>query len=232
MSCVGNNYIVPSADPCNQGGGGSGVQTIVPGNAINVDSTDPLNPIVSVPKIVRDIVEGTDISIDYTDPEQPVISVAPIRVATYYKSVVQNLVNGNTDITFNLESSHNNTGGYITHVAGSTDFVVVQSGLYQLEFNTTVLLNNGTWSPTVNRSVAIDITRPSIAEQGIISSTGLQAVQTYANQTSGTIYLIAGDVINCRINNAYTLGTPTPPQAQCLTNTFDLNTWFTWIFLR
>jgi hypothetical protein len=156
------------------------------------------------------------------------------KQATYYKTAVQNLTNSapwNTDITFDAVGSWNNDGGYITHTSGSSDFTVVQTGLYQLEFNGTVLVNNGTWSTTANRVIAIDITRPSLAEQGVIVTTSLQAVQSYAIQTAGSFYLIAGDVINCRINNAFTLGTPTPPQAQCLTNTFDLNTFFTWRFI-
>jgi hypothetical protein len=93
------------------------------------------------------------------------------------------------------------------------------------------LINNGTWSATVSRGVFIDVTRPSLAEQGIISNVGLQAIANYATSTGATFYLVAGDVINCIINNPYTLGTPTPPQAQGLTTTFDLNTFFTWRFI-
>ena len=108
---------------------------------------------------------------------------------------------------------------------------MVRTGLYQLEFNASVLLNNGTWSPSVNRGIFIDITRPSIVEQNIIGNTSLQAIVNYNMQSSTTFYLIAGDVINLRINNPYTLGTPTPPQAQGVTNTFDLNTFFTWRYI-
>jgi len=145
--------------------------------------------------------------------------------------VAQNLVSGNTDITFDLTGSWNNTGGYVTHTAGTTAFTVVQTGLYQLELNVSVLINNGTWSATVSRGIFIDITRPSIAEQSIIANTSLQATANYAVQSSATFYLVAGDVINCKVNNPYTLGIPTPPQAQGLTNTFDLNTFFTWRFI-
>jgi len=150
---------------------------------------------------------------------------------TYYKSVAQNLTNGNTDITFDLTGSWNNVGSYITHTNGTTNFTVGITGLYQLEFNASVLLNNGTWSATISRGIFIDITRPSIPEQGIIANTSLQAIANYNMQTSSTFYLIVGDVINLRINNPYTLGTPTPPQAQGVTNTFDLNTFFTWRYI-
>jgi hypothetical protein len=152
--------------------------------------------------------------------------------ATYYKSVAQDLISGNNDITFDLTGAWNNDGGYITHTSGSTNFIVVQTGLYQLEFIASILLNNGTWSATVSRGVFIDITRPSIAEQSVISNTSLQAIGNYSTQTTATFYLIVGDIINLRINNPYTLGTPTPPQAQGLQNTFDLNTFFTWRFIN
>jgi len=150
---------------------------------------------------------------------------------TYYKSVAQNLTSGDTDITFDLTGSWNNVGSYITHTSGTKNFTVGITGLYQLEFNATILLNNGTWSATVGRGIYIDITRPSTAEQNIIGNTSLQAVANYNMQTSATFHLIVGDVINLRINNPYTLGIPTPPQAQGITNTFDLNTFFSWRFI-
>jgi hypothetical protein len=153
----------------------------------------------------------------------------PVYQATYYKTTTQNLTSGDTDITFDGVGAWNNPNGYITHTNGTTDFNVVQTGLYQLEFNISVLLNNGTWSPTVSRSVSIDITRGT--QQGILSANGLQAVANYNQQVSGSFYLVAGDVINCRVNNPYTLGTPTPPQAQGLQNTFDLNTFFNWTYI-
>jgi len=178
---------------------------------------------------VTQITAGTGISV--SGGTGNVTINAPVYQSTYYNSVAQNLTNGNTDITFDLTGAWNNPNGYITHVSGTKDFTVVQTGLYQLEFNATILLNNGTWSPTISRGIYIDITRPSIAEQNIIGNTSLQAIANYNMQTSATFYLIAGDVINLRINNPYTLGTPTPPQAQGITNTFDLNTFFSWRFI-
>jgi hypothetical protein len=177
---------------------------------------------------------GTGISVGTAGSVITIANSSPastVYQATYYKSASQNLVSGNTDMTFDLTGSWNNTGGYITHTNGTTDFTVVQAGLYQLELNVSVLINNGTWSATVSRGIFIDITRPSIAEQSIISNTSLQATANYAVQSSATFHLNVGDVINCRVNNPYTLGIPTPPQAQGLTNTFDLNTFFTWRFI-
>jgi hypothetical protein len=157
---------------------------------------------------------------------EPVVTGAPYQ-ATYYKSVVQNLTSGNTDITFDLDGSWNNTGGYIT--TDTTNFNVGVTGLYQLEFNATILANGATWGITGNKNIAIDITRTPIAEQTIIANSALQASgQNYAQCVTATCYLEAGDVINLRIGNTFAGG---PARVQCLQNTFDLNTFFTWRFI-
>lgn len=150
--------------------------------------------------------------------------------ATYYKNTPQNLVSGANDITFDLTGSWNNTGGYITHVNGTNTFNVVQTGLYQMEFNALINSNGATWDFITNKNIAIDIIRSS-SEQGIIANTSLQASGVnYAQSVNGSYYLISGDVINLRLVNTFTGGTG-PPQVQPLLNTFDLNTFFTWRFI-
>jgi hypothetical protein len=153
-----------------------------------------------------------------------------VRQGTYYKSAVQNLTSGSTDITYDLEGAWNNIGGYISHSAGTADFTVNQAGLYQLEFNATTLINGGTWTATTNKSCSIDITRVSIAEQTVIVNSCVVAPQSYGASVSGTVYLQVGDIINLRLGNTFTF-VGTPPQAQCVQNTFDLNTFFTWRFI-
>jgi hypothetical protein len=157
----------------------------------------------------------------------------PVYQATYYKTAPQTLsATGNTDITFESTGAWNNTGGYITHTDGTKDFTVVQTGLYQLEFNAAVLANGAVYSlTTIAKSVAIDITRPAspVPEQSIIINSALQAsLQNYAQCVSATYYLQANDVINLRVGNLFTGG---PPTIQPLQNTFDLNTFFTWRFI-
>jgi hypothetical protein len=149
--------------------------------------------------------------------------------ATYYKSVAQTLTSGNTDITFDLTGSWNNTGGYVTHVDGTTSFTVVQTGLYQLEFNAIVLANGAVYATTANRNVAIDITRSPTAEQAIITNSSVMATaQNYGQSVSSSYYLVAGDVINLRVGNTFTGG---PPTVQQSLNVFDLNTFFSWTFV-
>jgi hypothetical protein len=163
------------------------------------------------------------------------VSLPQVYQATYYKTTDQNLTSGNTDITFDDVGSWNNDGGYITHTNGTTAFTVVQTGLYQLEFYVVVQINNGAWTNTpltgANKTCNIDITRPTIPEQGILTNTSLQGSQNYGQSVSGSFYLVAGDVLNMRVGCGFTGGTPTPPQALSLQNTFDLNTFFTWTYI-
>jgi len=166
---------------------------------------------------------GTNIALEAVVPA--------VRQATYYKTTAQNLTSGNTDITFDATGSWNYTDGYITYASGTANFTVVQTGVYQLGFNATILVNNGTWATTTNRNIGIDITRSSNPRQAVIQNSALQGVQNYTQSTSGTYYLVAGDVINMRVGGAWTGGTPTPPQVQGLANTFDLNTFFTWTYI-
>jgi hypothetical protein len=148
---------------------------------------------------------------------------------TYYKSTAQTLTSGNTDLTFDVSASWNNTNGYITHTDGTTNFTVVQTGLYQLEFNCTVLANSAIYANNSNKSLGIDITRPSIAEQSVIINTSVQASQqNYTMSVSSTYRLLAGDIINLKVGNTFSAGPPTVQQVQ---NTFDLNTFFTWRYI-
>ena len=152
-----------------------------------------------------------------------------VKQGTFYNSAAQNLNSGSTDLTFDLSGAWNNTGGYITHTDGSADFTVVQTGLYQIEFNALILANTATWGTGSNRTISIDITRSPTAEQAIISQAFLAAsAVNYSQCVSATYYLNAGDVINLRLNGTFAGATAT---ASGVTNTFDLNTFFTWRYI-
>ena len=156
--------------------------------------------------------------------------IAPqVYQSTYYKTTQQNLVSGSTDITFDADGSWNNSNGYITHTAGSADFVVVQTGLYQLEFNISVTANGATWNVGTNKVASIDITRSPEAEQATIAQTAVVSTTTdYIQSVSSSFYLVTGDIINLRAQGNYATATPF---AKPLANTFDLNTWFSWRFI-
>ena len=176
-------------------------------------------------------------TVDNTNINLPVVAFlddspsagGAVYQATYYKSVNQNLTSGATDITFDLEGAWNNDNGYITHTPGTANFTVVEAGLYQLEWFAGVLANAATWTTATNKSVSIDITRSPGTELVVITDSALIATGSNYNQTvCSTFNLEAGDVINCRIVNTFTFG---PAQALGVTNTIDLNTWFTWRFV-
>ena len=149
--------------------------------------------------------------------------------STYYKSANQNLTNGSTDITFDSDASWNNSNGYITHASGSKDFVVVQPGLYQLEWNASVIANGATWNANTNKIVSIDITRSPISEQIVIGQTAVVAsTQNFTQSVVSTFNLQAGDIINLRHFGNFSTATPF---AQGVQNTIDFNTWFTWRYV-
>ena len=151
-----------------------------------------------------------------------------VYIGQYYKSAAQTLTSGNTYISFDLTQSWNNTGGYITHTNGTDEFTVVQSGIYKLEFNAAIATNAAVYSVTSNKTVSIDITRsPTVV--AIIQNSCLQATgQPYQMSLSSSYYLIAGDIIALRVFNSFTGG---PPTVLGVSNTYDLNTFFTWTFI-
>jgi len=147
--------------------------------------------------------------------------------ATYYKSVQQNLVSPNTDITFDVVAAWNNANGYITHSSGTANFTVAVAGLYQLEFNISVNANGATWNNTSNKAVSIDVTRST--EQAVIQNNALTAINTsYQQAVASSFYLNVGDIINLRSTLPLSSGTPF---AVGILNTFDLNTFFTWRYI-
>lgn len=159
----------------------------------------------------------------------PTVPIAPVYHATYYKSGNQNLTNGSTDITFNQDALWNNDNGLITHASESENFVVVQEGLYQLEFNLSVNANSATWNTSNSKVVSIDITRSPNAEQVVIGQTAVTSTtQSYTQSVVSTFKLEVGDVINLRHYGNFATATPF---VQGIQNNIDLNTWFTWRYV-
>jgi len=153
----------------------------------------------------------------------------PASQATYYKSGNQNLSDPNTDITFDQLATWSNGNNYISHTPGSKDFTVVKSGLYQLEWNASIAANGATWNAANNKVISIDITRFPTAEQIVIGQSANQANgQTYTQSVNSTFNLVAGDIINLRVQCTWATA---QPFVQGVQNTIDLNTWFTWRFV-
>lgn len=177
---------------------------------------------------IQSITAGSGIDISGT-PQNPIIAAAVpiVYQGTYYKSASQNLINGNTNVTFDQTASWNNPNGYITHVSGSKDFTVVQTGLYQLEFNYAVNANGATWSGSQTKQALILVKRGTT--EGIIqNSAAIQSSISYAQLSNATYYLQTGDEVSCQIFCNFAVATP---NIIGLTNSFDLNTWFSWRFI-
>lgn len=152
-----------------------------------------------------------------------------LYIAQYYKSVAQNAPTGVTDVTYDLTQTWNNTGGYITHTNGTTDFVVTREGIYQLEFSLATLSNGGSWSQ-LGKSATIFITRGGAGTQTILTNTfNISSATNYGSQVVGTVYLLVGDVIKCSSGGYVTGG---PVLITGILNTFDYNTTFTWRLLN
>jgi hypothetical protein len=159
----------------------------------------------------------------------PVGPTAPLYQSTYYKSANQNLISGSTDITFDQDGAWNNSNGYITHASGSADFIVVQQGLYQLEWNASVIANGATWNTGTNKVISIDITRSPTAEQVVIGQTAVTSSGlNYSQSICSTFNLQSGDIINLRVQTNHSSAIP---YVQGVQNTIDLNTWFNWRYV-
>jgi hypothetical protein len=153
----------------------------------------------------------------------------PASQSTYYKSGNQSLSDPVTDITFDQLATWSNGNNYITHTPGSKDFTVVKSGLYQLEWNASIAANGATWNTANNKVISIDITRFPTAEQIVIGQSANQANgETYTQSVNSTFNLVAGDIINLRVQCTWATA---QPFVQGVQNTIDLNTWFTWRFV-
>jgi hypothetical protein len=181
------------------------------------------------------VAAGTGISVGTVGSVVTITNTAPGGVsalayqATYYKSADQNLTSGATDMTFDQTGAWNNTGGYITHTSGTTNFTVVQEGLYKLDFNATILGTSGGWSDLL-KQISIDVTRSPSPEAIIIAqNTSIPTARNYGQSLSASYYLQVGDVINCRINNTFTSGTVTALGFAPVTD--DLNTYFSWSYV-
>jgi hypothetical protein len=129
MSCPGDNYVVPGANPCAGGGGGGGVQTVNGGTNISI--------------------AGTSIN--------PIINSAPI-MSQYFKTTNQNTTINATAVTFDGAQTWNSGLDHI-QLTTPQNFDVLITGIYQLEFCMAVLANSATWANNSSKQAGITITR-------------------------------------------------------------------------
>ena len=254
MSYPGLNYVVPGANPFT-----AAVQSVGAGSNIIITGTpaNPIVNCASIvtavanqtgnvyllgygmtidpdPLIPGDVIFTADVQnvtgtggIVVTNPIPGTFQVAkPLFIGQYYKTTNQTGASGVTNVTFNAIQPWSNIGGYITHVSGTDDFVVVQTGLYQVEFALLVTGNGATW--VSSKQASINIVR-GVNNALLQQSTSVPSTNGYGIQVTGTLYLLAGDVINCLSVGNLTSGNVL---INGLTNVFDYNTTFTWTFIN
>lgn len=209
MSCGGDLYVVPGADPCAGGGGGGGVASIEGlTGAVAVTSNDD-----SI--IVNTITGGLNLE-------------KSLFIAQYYKSTSQILASGSFSITFDVTQTWNNPNGFITHNGISADFVVVREGVYQVEFALTVTANSTNWNTV--RTASINIVRGAVNNAVLSQGSHPPSNTDYTLQVVGTLYLLPGDIVRCVHTGVNQSGAGVAVRG--LLNTFDYNTTFTWTLLK
>jgi hypothetical protein len=154
--------------------------------------------------------------------------VLTTKTGQYYRTSLQSLTSGSTDIIFQAAQSWTDLTS-ISWTGPSAAFTVAVKGLYQLEFAVSVDANGATWTIGTNKGASIDITRPPSAEVIILPTNALMASGVnYGQVATATYALEIGDVINCRVANTFSTATPFAiPQSG-----FDLSTFFTWTLIK
>jgi hypothetical protein len=152
-------------------------------------------------------------------------------IAIFSKSANENIVTGTTVIGFNTNASYNSPIVLNTYTAGSDNstFTFGASGLYGVELNVSVSANGSQWTGSPLRQVSFVLTRG-----GTTATIGSDTV----NITSGIDYSIhahivfpflVGDSLQIQHIGVVTSGTPL---ILGLANTFDLNTWAVFSYIK
>jgi hypothetical protein len=99
----GNNITVDNTDPANPVISTTGViNNVSPGDNISIDYTNPANPVISAGGFVGGVVAGSNITVDNTDPLNPIISTTGVlnSVSGGYNIYVDNMDPSNPVINF------------------------------------------------------------------------------------------------------------------------------------
>jgi hypothetical protein len=103
MSCVGNNYIVPSADPCS--GGGGSVNSVNPGTNVTITGTST-DPIVNANGgSVNSVNPGTNVTITGTSTDPIVNANGGVTQITAGSGITIDPINGLGNVTISASNS-------------------------------------------------------------------------------------------------------------------------------
>jgi hypothetical protein len=151
MSCPGDNYVVPGANPCNDGGGGGGVQSVVAGTNVTISGTST-NPQVNASGVVQAVVGGNGIIVSGA-VETPTISISgPVQTQAFGNNTIS--IANLTSLTQNISSVGFTTTGVSDVYASVTITVTTTSNTkYDNLFSLTIdgaIMSSGVFPDTID----------------------------------------------------------------------------------
>jgi len=151
-------------------------------------------------------------------------------VALFSSSIAKNLSGGGTTLGFNTNASWNSPIVLNTYDSGAntSTFTIGASGLYQLEVNASIAANGATWAVPL-RSLSVLLTRGGTLVTMAASTVNISSGVNYTIHSSSVFPFLVGDTIQMSLTGAISTGTPT---VLGTANTFDLNTWVTFQYIK
>ena len=215
MSCAGNNYVVPGADPCN--GGGGGVQSVINGNAgIEITTDDGVVTVFN--QGVNSFTAGTGITNTGTPKDLILSSTAGSIPRPTYTIFVSKAGNDDTaDGSLNLPFSTIQAAVFFRNDLDLT--VICEIIIFSGTYNETVTLSLGSTNLTGYTNSPLGITAPVIITGDIIFNVPDSRTQNVCNirfPDAQVTYDCTGNsrlyFRNCYINgfvlaNSYNVGT-------------------------
>jgi len=206
------------------------VTSVTAGDGINVDNTDPLNPIVSNTGVLA-LTAGTNITINGSNSNLTINN--PVYLGQWYKASSQTAGSGTTNVTFSNATSWSDLSGYIG-LTNSSTFTTIKKGIYQLDFVISNAPNTASWQTNdCARIIAISITRGGNSSYLFPLSQWIHnspATNQYGT-VSATTELDVGDVIRLQLVQTLQSGLTSIGGVSATIPT-DYNTSFTWRFIK
>lgn len=201
----GNTYSTTFTD--NSGAGG-GVQSVNSGTNVNVDNTDPLNPIVNVPNIGEDNVQAdwneTDNTSDSFILNKPTIEDTEVTsinfTGTTTKTLTLNQSNGNNLTATFTDDSGGGGATNLTYTPSPTQGTVVSDTGTDAIVPLVDSTNAGLFPPTLQSNFT-----------PVFTDNGGGATYSYNTNNSSSYYYKVGNLIfiHININSLVSSGTPT-----------------------
>jgi hypothetical protein len=151
-------------------------------------------------------------------------------VALFSSSIPKNLSGGGTTLGFDTNASYNSPVVVNTYdgVSNTSTFTIGASGLYSLEVNVSVAANGATWSVPL-RTLSVLLSRGGTLVTMAAATVNISSGVNYTVHSSSVFPFLVGDTLQMTLTGAISTGTPT---VLGVANTFDLNTWVTFQYIK